>query len=176
MTEPGSPRPFDPPSGSQPVGQPYGSTPFPGQEQQYGNQQSGAQPYGAQPYGTPPAGPKRNGLGVAALVLGVLAVLTCWTVVIGFVLGVLAIIFGVVGRGRAKRGEADNRGIATAGLVLGIVGIVLSVVIGLIAGKALVELFNSPEGQRLTECLSQAQGDQARQQACQDEFARSQQR
>lgn len=170
MTDPGSPRPFDPPSGSQPVGQPYGSSPFPGQQQQYGGQP------GAQPYGSPPAGPKRNGLGVAALVLGVLAVLSSFTVVIGFVLGLLAIVFGVIGRGRAKRGEADNRGIATAGLALGAVGLVLSVAIGIAAGSALSRLFNSPEGQRLTECLQQANGNRARAQACQDEFARSQQR
>lgn len=159
MTEPGPPQPYDPPSGSQP----YGSQPYPGQEQ-----------YGAQPYGSPPAGPRKNGLGVAALVLGILAVLTCFTVVLGFVFGLLAVVLGIVGRGRAKRREADNGGIATAGLALGAVGLVLSVVIGIAAGSALTRIFNSPAGQQLTECLQQAGGDQARAQACQDEFLRQQ--
>ena len=169
MTEPGPPQPFDPPSGSQPVGQPYGSQPFPGQEQQYGQQG-----YGQQPYGQPPAGQRRNGLGVAALVLGVLAVLTCFTVVIGFVLGLLAIVFGVIGRGRARRGEADNRGVATAGLVLGAIGLVLSIGFGVAVGSLIGKIANTPEGQRLQECVQQADGDRARAQACQDEFARSQ--
>ena len=45
----------------------------------------------------------RNGLGTAALVLGILALVTCWTVIGGVVLGVLAVIFGFIGRGRVKR-------------------------------------------------------------------------
>ena len=166
MTEPGPPPPYDPPSSSQPVGQPYGSQPFPGQERQYGGQ------VGEQPYGTPPTGAKRNGLGVAALVLGVLAVLTCFTVVVGFVLGLLAIVFGVIGRGRAKRGEADNGGVATAGLVLGAIGLVLSIAIGVALGSAVGNLIDSPEGKQLQDCLAQAGGDQARARACQDEFVR----
>ena len=173
MTEPGTPQPYDPPSGSQPAAQPYGSSPFPGQEQQYGAQ-PGTPPAGTQPYGTPPAGPRRNGLGTAALVLGVLAVLSCWTVIFGLLLGLAAIVLGIIGRKRAKRGEADNGGVATAGLVLGVIGMVLSVVIGVALGSVIGNLINSPEGRRLTECLQQANGDQARTQACQDEFVRNQ--
>src|SRR5665213_3215703 len=59
-------------------------------------------------YGTPATG-VRNGLGTTALVLGVIAVVLSWTVVGGIILGVLAVVFGIVGRGRAKRGEATNR-------------------------------------------------------------------
>jgi len=73
----------------------------------------------------------RNGMGTAALVLGILSVvfvlaggqtsiLTGWEPV---VLGVLAIIFGSIGIGRVRRGEATNRSSALAGLLLGVVGL-----------------------------------------------------
>jgi hypothetical protein len=71
------------------------------------------------------AGPRRNGFGIAALVLGVVSV-CAFTLVIP---PVLAIVFGFLGRGRAKRGEASNKGMATAGAVLGIVTLTLSVLL-----------------------------------------------
>jgi hypothetical protein len=71
-------------------------------------------------------GTQTNGLAVASLVLGILGVVLFWTVWGGVILGVLAIVFGAVGRGRANRG-APNKGMATAGLVLGIVGLVGSI-------------------------------------------------
>ncbi|OIJ89568.1 DUF4190 domain-containing protein [Streptomyces colonosanans] len=74
--------------------------------------------------------PPRNGFGTAALALGILSViLFCVYGVVSLVLGILAVVFGVKGRKQADRGEADNRGQAQAGFVLGIVGIVLGVVV-----------------------------------------------
>ncbi|WP_055493441.1 DUF4190 domain-containing protein [Streptomyces sp. TP-A0356] len=74
--------------------------------------------------------PPRNGLGVAALVLGILSVcLFCLYGVFSLVLGILAVIFGIKGRKRADQGEADNRGQAQAGFVLGIIGIVLGIAV-----------------------------------------------
>jgi uncharacterized membrane protein len=69
----------------------------------------------------------RNGLGTAALVLGIFAVITCWTVVGGIVLGLLAVIFGVIGRRRATRVEASNGSAALAGALLGALGLVLTI-------------------------------------------------
>jgi hypothetical protein len=46
----------------------------------------------------------------------------CWTFVLSFVaviVGVLALIFGLIGAGRARRGEATNRGVALGGLWTG---------------------------------------------------------
>ena len=59
------------------------------------------------------------------------------------ILAILSITFGAIGLGRAKRGEATNRGAAMAGLVLGIVAIALLVLlvivgIGLYAGSSTV--------------------------------------
>ena len=77
-------------------------------------------------YGFPPAPTAlpRNGMGTAALVLGIIAAVTFFTGW-GVILGILAIIFGGVGMGRASRGEATNRGMAVAGLVLGIASFIL---------------------------------------------------
>ncbi len=59
-------------------------------------------------------------MGTASLVLGILGVLGCCT----FLFSILAIIFGVQGRKKASQGLATNGGMATAGLILGIVGVV----------------------------------------------------
>ncbi|WP_330298832.1 DUF4190 domain-containing protein [Streptomyces sp. NBC_00503] len=73
--------------------------------------------------GYPPYAHKSNGFGVTALVLGIIAVISCYG---GILFGIPAVIFGVLGRGKARRGEADNDGMALAGIITGIVGIVIS--------------------------------------------------
>ena len=64
----------------------------------------------------------QNGFGTAAMVLGIaaLALMFCTWGVAGIVLGVLALIFGLLGKGRVARGEANNRGQALAGIIMGI--------------------------------------------------------
>lgn len=97
----------------------------------------GQSPYAAPGYGAPyaPFGPApRNGMGTSSLVLGIISVVLSWTVWGGVILGTLAIIFGSVGLGRAKRGEATNRSSAMAGLILGIVAIALLVLLVLVFG------------------------------------------
>jgi len=64
-------------------------------------------------------------MGTASLIMGILGV-----IILPIVFSVLAIIFGSIGIGRANRGEATNKGVATTGLVLGIIGIVLGLIIG----------------------------------------------
>ncbi|MCM2390231.1 DUF4352 domain-containing protein [Streptomyces albipurpureus] len=87
-------------------------------------------PHNAAPqYGgyNPPPQPMRNGLGTAALVLGIIGLITGWIPFIFFLgggLGLLALIMGLIGRGRGKRGEASNKGAATAGAVLGLLAMV----------------------------------------------------
>jgi hypothetical protein len=108
----------------------------------------------------------RNGFGTTALVLGILAVVGSITVVGGILLGVVAIVFGALGRSRAKRGEANNGGLATAGLILGIVAVVLSAALVAVG----VSLFNSDSGKKLQDCLNNAGSDRAAQQQCQNEF------
>lgn len=95
-------------------------------------------------YGAPhpaepaPAAPK-NGLGTAGLVLGILGVifaiipLLFW---LGGILALLGLILGAVGMGRAKRGVATNKGIAISGTILGLIGLILSVVFGIMTAMA----------------------------------------
>lgn len=70
-----------------------------------------------------PASPQ-NGMGTASLVLGILGLFCCGS----FILSVLALVFGVMGRKKAAEGLATNGGMATAGMILGIIGVVLSVI------------------------------------------------
>ncbi|MET9828213.1 DUF4190 domain-containing protein [Streptomyces sp. NPDC006385] len=77
-------------------------------------------------YGWPGMAPMpSNGMGTAGLVLGISsAVIFClWPVAI--VVGILALIFGAIGRGKARRGEATNPGQALAGIICGAAGVVL---------------------------------------------------
>ncbi|KUL40320.1 DUF4190 domain-containing protein [Streptomyces regalis] len=74
-----------------------------------------------------------NGMGTTGLVLGIIGVvcsLTFFLWFFGVVLGILGIIFGAIGRSKAGRGEATNKGAATAGLVCGIVATVILPVLG----------------------------------------------
>lgn len=62
------------------------------------------------------------------MVLGIIAVVGFCMWGLGIILGILALIFGIIGRGRAKRGEATNGGMALAGIILGSISILISAV------------------------------------------------
>ncbi|MCC3772544.1 DUF4190 domain-containing protein, partial [Streptomyces sp. UNOC14_S4] len=91
---------------------------------------TGAYTNGAYTNGWPPHAPNGpsagNGLGVAALVLGIVGTVLSPTVLLGVVLGILAVVFGGIGRSKVRNGEADNGGQALAGLILGGVALVVS--------------------------------------------------
>jgi hypothetical protein len=72
-------------------------------------------------------GVPQNEVGVASLILGLIALMTCW-LLIGVPFGIAAVITGDLGRGRVKRGEANNPRTAMAGIVLGAVAIVAGLV------------------------------------------------
>ena len=116
-------------------------------------------------YSAPPAGPK-NGLGLAALISSILSLPAAFTVVGGFILAIVGIILGFLGRGRAKRGEATNGGVAVAGIILGVLGIVVS--------SALIALgvwgFVKVGGGDYFDCMRQAGTDQSAQLQCESEF------
>jgi hypothetical protein len=154
--------------------QPYGGAqPGYGQQQPYGGAQPGygqRQSYGGgeQGYGQPP-GPARNGLGVAALVLGVLAVVTSITVVGGVVLGIAALVLGIIGRQRATRGDATNGGVALAGIITGVIGALLSIVLVVLGAAA----FFGIGGGNLISCVKSANGNQTAIDQCNADFQQS---
>ena len=109
--------------GGAPGGSPYGTAGgwgYPGHEAGYPGY-SGYPGYGQ---GGWPQAPM-NGMGVAALVLGIISVVVFCLWGIGIILGGLAVIFGVIGRRRARRNEATNGGLALAGIILGSIGTVV---------------------------------------------------
>ncbi len=63
-----------------------------------------------------PGDPSKNGFATAALVMGILSIFCC-----GGIAGILALIFGIIGR------NSQKKGMAIAGLVLGIISIVFLV-------------------------------------------------
>jgi uncharacterized membrane protein HdeD (DUF308 family) len=97
---------------------------------------------------------RRNGMGVAALVVGVVALVLALLVLffpIAAVLGIVAIILGLVGMGRARRGEADNRGQALAGLLTGLVALLIAVFFTVSIGAFFAEHQN--DFRRMGNCM-----------------------
>ena len=75
----------------------------------------------------------KNGIGIAALILGIAGLLGGFVPFAG-VASILAIIFGVIGLKRVKNGEANNRGMALAGMWLGIAGVAISFIFVVVIG------------------------------------------
>lgn len=85
-----------------------------------------------------------KGLSVAALILGILGIIGGWIPVVGYfttVCAVLGIILGVKGRAKSIAAQGKASGLATAGLVLGIIGTafaVLGLLCTVVCGAALL--------------------------------------
>ncbi|MEV6979145.1 hypothetical protein [Kitasatospora sp. NPDC093806] len=76
-----------------------------------------------------PLPPPRNGLGTSAMVLGIVATAMSLAVILfwlSWLPAVLAVVFGVIGLRYARRGVATNRGMALAGVILGVVALLVS--------------------------------------------------
>ena len=114
--------------------------------------------------------PERRGAGMAitALIMGILALLLFWSVVGGIVFGLVALILGPIASGRAKRGIASGRGMAITGAILGLVGLLASVAVAALFGV----VFFKSGAKTYTDCIDDANGDQAKIQKCVDEFRR----
>ncbi|MDN4473307.1 DUF4190 domain-containing protein [Demequina zhanjiangensis] len=121
MTEPTSQDPFaappQPGAAQQMPAQPYAQQPVPQAPYAYG--QGG--------YVTPALGyvgqnpTEKNWMGITALALSLAAL------VAGILASIPAVVFGHLGLSAVKKGEANNRGLALAGVILGYIGIALTV-------------------------------------------------
>ncbi|MCD2196583.1 hypothetical protein LQ327_24730 [Actinomycetospora endophytica] len=105
--------------------------------------------------GTADGTERRNGMGIPALVLGLLAAGTCWTGWAGVVLGLFGVAAGYLGARRAWNGLATDGGSSLGGLTLGAVGLVVGVVV---VWPTLFGTGNFGDGLTLDQCLQQANG------------------
>lgn len=164
--------PFAKPSSDS--GDPFGAPPTPayGQPPAYGQApgygypppQAAPPPYGA-PYGYPgQPGPMSNGFGTASLVLGILGVVLFWFPVVGLVLAVLALVFAVLGRRKVSRHQASNGGMAIAGLVLGILGTIGSLIV------TVYVLTHAKQISDYSDCIQSAGDDPYAKQICIDRY------
>ncbi|AQA23014.1 hypothetical protein BTZ20_0378 [Rhodococcus sp. MTM3W5.2] len=92
--------------------------------------------------------------------------LTVWTIIGGILLGAVAIIVGLVGRSLYKKGQATNGGVSLAGILLGLAGLIISIVLVVVG----IGLFHKVGGQDFVDCLRDAGSNRAAQQRCEDEF------
>ncbi|XIG79815.1 hypothetical protein C1N81_16610 [Streptomyces sp. SGAir0957] len=94
---------------------------------QYGYPAQQPAPYGVPQYGWQGGMPPQpsNGIGVTAMVTGIVSAVMCMAWFISPILGILGIVFGIIGRGKAKRGEATNPGQALTGIICGSFGLVV---------------------------------------------------
>ena len=155
----------------------YGAPPpYPPYTYQPGQYQPGPYPGGyppppphVYPGYSPATGAPRNGLGIGALVVAILAVVSSISVVGGIVLGIVAVVLGFAGRARVKKGEANNGGVALAGIVLGFLGIVAG-----LASIAIWVLFIKDTGAGdYFDCMNKAGQNRSAQIQCEDEFRQS---
>jgi hypothetical protein len=104
-----------------------------------------------------PAGPpRRSGMAIAALVLGVLSIPLSLTVYLGVLAGLAAVILGTVGLVATRRGRMAGRGMALAGLITGLVGLVIAVSLGAYGLKTFRDcqhrIGHRPSSEELRDC------------------------
>lgn len=93
------------------------------------------------PYGSAPQGsgePQRSTLSLIALITGIVGVIPCcW----GFVVvSIAAIVLGYLGLNETKTGAKTGKGMAKAGLILGIVGVLLGVLYWILVATGAIDL------------------------------------
>lgn len=105
-------------------------------------------------YSTPPQ-QKPNTLALTSLVLGIASYLLCFIPYIQFVAwatAIGAIILGIMARNQVRAGQASGGGMATAGMILGIVWLVLGIVLLILALTVGLAIFNwAKEQQQLQQ-------------------------
>ena len=101
--------------------------------------------YGA---GGPGYGAGTNGMAIASLVFGILGL----TLLFG-IGSILALIFGYVARGQIKRSQETQggRGLALGGIVLGWIGVAISILLIALAIAGVFVLFSSDAGDTIRE-------------------------
>lgn len=120
---PPTPPPPPPPSYGGPVQPGYGAPAQPG----YGEPGYGAPAYGAPGAGTQAPGRRTNVLAIVSLIASIAGLVIVW-----FIGSIVGVVCGHISMNQIKKTGEEGRGLALAGLIVGYIGIVLSI-IGIIA-------------------------------------------
>ena len=82
---------------------------------------------------------KNYGLGIASLVLWILSVVTMCYIVVSIIFGVLSIVLGIVSC------IIEKKGIGTAGLIIGIASISVTIFLYIVLGVMELDLLMVPD-------------------------------
>lgn len=119
-----------------------------------------SQPFPEQQTSEPAPSSPKNGLGTAGFVLGLIGLLFSFIPIIGVVawpLVILGLIFGAIGFARSRKRTATNGGLAIAGAILSLIGLVICIV--WTAGTAKVANDISNEANRQATIHYEVTGD-----------------
>ena len=89
-----------------------------------------------------PTPQKKSGLGIASLVLGIIAIVGSWIPIlnnISFLLAIIGLILGIVGIVSIRKGKVGGKGLTIAAVVINVIAIVIVVCTQWVFGKALDE-------------------------------------
>jgi hypothetical protein len=85
-------------------------------------------PMGAMPQQPMAMAPTRPGMAIAALVLGIVAIVMFWIPIIGIICGIAAIVTGVMSMRKISAGNLPGKNMVITGLVTGIIGLIISAI------------------------------------------------
>lgn len=118
-----------------------------------------------QGYGAPVKAPG-TGLGIASLVLGIIAIITCWFA-IGGLAGLIGLILGIIAIVKLRKTPGSKKGLAITGTILSVIGLVIGAVM-----TALLILAGSIAMDGVTQCQSYLKSnDQAGYEQCITEWS-----
>ncbi|MGE0730382.1 MAG: DUF4190 domain-containing protein, partial [Acidimicrobiia bacterium] len=83
------------------------------------------------PYGMVPAAPPTDGMAIASLVTGIGSILAAFACCLGGLIGIAAIVLGVMSRKKIKasNGATSGAGLALAGIITGAVAVALALLV-----------------------------------------------
>jgi len=61
------------------------------------------------------------------MVLGILGLVLCWFPFVGWIVALLGIIFGAIGNSKAGKIGGKGKGMALAGLITGVIGLIAGI-------------------------------------------------
>lgn len=90
-----------------------------------------AQPAQQVPYSQPAAAVtaepgQSSGVGIGALICGIIGLVLCWVPIVGLILSIVAVVLGGKGKRTLPEGK---KGMALAGFILGIIGLIISIIV-----------------------------------------------